>query len=63
MIPINVLRELTFLSLLQNGMNLKQVDLAKVKKLLKDPVIVDGRNIYHPEKVKELGFQYFGVGR
>ncbi len=41
----------------------KQVDLAKVKKLLKDPVLVDGRNIYHPEKVKELGFQYFGVGR
>jgi len=41
----------------------KQIDLRKVKRLMKKPVIVDGRNIYHPEKAKELGFAYFGVGR
>lgn len=41
----------------------KQIDLKKVKKSMKGSVIVDGRNIYDPEKVKSLGFQYFGVGR
>ena len=41
----------------------KQIDLAKVKKLMTVPMIVDGRNIYHPDKARELGFTYFGVGR
>lgn len=41
----------------------KQLDLAKIKKRMKSPVIVDGRNIYDPVKVKELGFTYAGIGR
>ena len=39
------------------------LDLVRVKKLLKHPIIVDGRNIYDPVKVKELGFYYIGIGR
>lgn len=41
----------------------QQLDLENVKKLLKVPIIVDGRNIYDKEKVEKLGFKYFGVGR
>lgn len=41
----------------------KQIDLAKVKSLLKSPVIFDGRNIYEPSKMREMGFQYYGIGR
>ncbi len=41
----------------------KELDMKKVKKLLNQPVIVDGRNIYDPDKLKELGFRYFSVGR
>jgi UDPglucose 6-dehydrogenase len=41
----------------------KQLDLKKVKQLMKDPIILDGRNIYDPENVKSLGFTYEGVGR
>jgi UDPglucose 6-dehydrogenase len=41
----------------------KQLNLSKVKELMKSPMIVDGRNIYEPEKAKELGFTYIGVGR
>lgn len=40
----------------------KQIDLKKIKRLMKKPVILDGRNIYDPEKVKELGFSYVGIG-
>lgn len=41
----------------------KEIDFKRIKKLLKQPVIVDGRNIYDPAKMKKLGFRYFGIGR
>ncbi len=39
------------------------LDLAKIKKLMKTPVLIDMRNIYEPEVVKKLGFSYSGIGR
>ncbi len=41
----------------------KQINLKKIKKLMKEPYIFDGRNIYQPTKMKELGFKYFSIGR
>jgi len=41
----------------------KEADLEKIKSLMKSPNIIDGRNIYDPNKTKELGFSYVGVGR
>ena len=41
----------------------KQLDLARIRDLMKQPVIVDGRNIYDPAKMYELGFRYRAVGR
>jgi UDPglucose 6-dehydrogenase len=41
----------------------KQLDLEKVKGLLKSPVIFDGRNIYDPARMKEMGFTYRAIGR
>ena len=41
----------------------KELNLARIKKLLRQPVIIDGRNIYEPEKMKELGFRYYSIGR
>jgi UDPglucose 6-dehydrogenase len=41
----------------------KQLDLDKVKSLLASPVIFDGRNIYDPARMKELGFAYRAIGR
>jgi UDPglucose 6-dehydrogenase len=38
-------------------------DFERMKKLMKTPVIFDGRNIYDPERMKELGFTYMGLGR
>ncbi len=37
-------------------------NLNVIKKLLKDPVIFDGRNIYEPAEMKRKGFQYFCIG-
>ena len=41
----------------------RDLDLEKVKKLMKTPIIFDGRNIYDPKRMRELGFSYHGVGR
>src|SRR6266498_2713579 len=41
----------------------KQLDLEKIKELLKTPVIYDGRNIYDPNLMREMGFTYQAIGR
>jgi UDPglucose 6-dehydrogenase len=41
----------------------KQVDFVRIKESMKQPIIVDGRNIYEPDMMQELGFIYRGVGR
>jgi UDPglucose 6-dehydrogenase len=38
-------------------------DFARVKRTLKQPVIVDGRNLYDVEKMRELGVRYVSIGR
>lgn len=38
-------------------------DLQKMKSLMKEYVIFDGRNIYEPEEIREAGFVYYGIGR
>lgn len=41
----------------------KKMDLQKVKGLLNQPVIIDGRNMFDPDEMEKLGFTYQGVGR
>ncbi len=41
----------------------KEVDMAKVRELLQQPLVIDGRNIYDPDKMQKLGFLYHSVGR
>jgi UDPglucose 6-dehydrogenase len=41
----------------------REPDFERIRERLKEPVVFDGRNIYNPAKLRELGFTYFGVGR
>jgi UDPglucose 6-dehydrogenase len=41
----------------------RALDMQRVKQLLKAPKIADLRNIYEPRDMRELGFEYIGVGR
>jgi UDPglucose 6-dehydrogenase len=41
----------------------KQLDMLKLKRLMRRPVIVDGRNLYDPAEMRRLGFVYRGIGR
>jgi UDPglucose 6-dehydrogenase len=39
------------------------LDLERVKSLLREPVVVDLRNVYDPARMRESGFRYTCVGR
>ena len=41
----------------------KDLDLRRAKKLMRTAVLLDGRNLFDPEKARALGFDYAGVGR
>ena len=41
----------------------RALDLKKLKRLLNSPIIIDLRNIYNPQEIKNMGFKYFSLGR
>ena len=41
----------------------KQLDLSRIRDIMAHAVVVDGRNIYDPEAMHNLGFVYRGVGK
>ncbi|MBN2206139.1 MAG: UDP-glucose/GDP-mannose dehydrogenase family protein [Candidatus Aminicenantes bacterium] len=42
---------------------IRRLDLAKVKALMVNPVLIDGRNVFDPAAVRALGFEYASIGR
>jgi UDPglucose 6-dehydrogenase len=61
--PYDVCRGSDCLLILTEWDEFKELDFLKMKKLLKRPLIIDGRNIYDAEKMEKLGFTYIGIGR
>jgi UDPglucose 6-dehydrogenase len=59
----NAVKDADQLCILTEWNEFKQIDLAKVKSLMKQPVIFDGRNIYNPATMEKLGFKYISTGR
>lgn len=51
------------LALVTEWPEFKKLDLKKIKRLMKKPVLIDGRNLLDGTKMKALGFTYQGVGR
>jgi UDPglucose 6-dehydrogenase len=41
----------------------REPDYARMRKLMRTPVIFDGRNIYNPEAIRAQGFTYYSMGR
>ena len=51
------------LAVITEWQEFREPDFQRMRKLMKTPVVFDGRNIYQPEQMKELGFVYYSVGR
>lgn len=41
----------------------RSLDLKRVRQLMANPIIIDGRNLFHPTEAKEAGFEYYSMGR
>jgi len=51
------------LAIVTEWQEFREPDFSRIKKLMRAPVIFDGRNIYQREQMKTLGFTYFSIGR
>ncbi len=61
--PYAALENSNALLLVTEWSEFKELDFKRVKQLMKQPILIDGRNIYDPKEVKALGFSYQGIGR
>jgi len=59
----SVLKKSDALVIVTEWNEFRNPDFDLLKKSLKQPVIFDGRNIFEPEKMKELNFTYYSIGR
>lgn len=57
------LRDADALAIVTEWNEFRAPDFGKIKRLLKKPVVFDGRNIYNPGDLKKLGFSYYGIGK
>ncbi|HKA88818.1 MAG TPA: UDP-glucose/GDP-mannose dehydrogenase family protein [Haliangiales bacterium] len=51
------------LALVTEWHEFRRPDFGRIKKLLRSPLVFDGRNIWDPEELRRLGFTYHGIGR
>jgi UDPglucose 6-dehydrogenase len=51
------------LAIVTEWLEFRNPDFQRMKSLLKQPIIVDGRNLYDPEKMRAMGFRYVSIGR
>ena len=58
-----ILRGADALAVVTEWSEFRTPDFKKIKKLLKKPLIFDGRNIYNKAELRKLGFTYYGIGR
>ena len=61
--PYNAVDGADCLILVTEWNEFRQLDFEKIKSLMAQPNIIDGRNVYEPKEMRELGFNYKSVGR
>ena len=61
--PYHLAREADCLVVLTEWKAFRELNLPRIKKLMRQPIIVDGRNMYDPKQMKRLGFDYTCMGR
>ncbi|RLB84380.1 MAG: UDP-glucose 6-dehydrogenase [Deltaproteobacteria bacterium] len=61
--PYETIRDCDALIVATEWNEFRNLDMRAVKILLRNPIIVDGRNIYNPKELRDFGFKYIGIGR
>jgi UDPglucose 6-dehydrogenase len=61
--PYDVANGADALLVLTEWQEFKDLDLARIRELLRYPIVIDGRNLFRPEDMQEHGFIYLSIGR
>lgn len=61
--PYEAIKDNHAIALVTEWAQFKELDWSKIKTLLSEPVVFDGRNLLSKKKIQELGYKYFSVGR
>ena len=61
--PYDAAKDADALLILTEWNEFKELDMNKIKSLMRHHLILDGRNIYNPEDMKKEGFTYISIGR
>jgi len=61
--PYEAAKDCDALLILTEWKEFAELDLPRIRGLLKFPIIVDGRNLYEPNRVAEAGLMYYSIGR
>jgi UDPglucose 6-dehydrogenase len=61
--PYEAAKKADALAILTEWDEFKEMDLKRIKKMMVEPIIFDGRNLFEPKEVRKLGFQYYPMGR
>ena len=59
----DVLKEADALAILTEWNEFREPDFSRMRELMRDPVIFDGRNLFDPGEMRDLGFRYHSIGR
>ena len=61
--PMKLLKALISSLFFTDWADYRAPDFDRIKSSLSEPIVIDGRNLYSPEKMRQLGFQYHCIGR
>ena len=61
--PYDAVQDAHALLIITEWDEFKDLDLVKVKKLMANAIIVDGRNVFHKKEMDKLGFEYYSIGK
>jgi UDPglucose 6-dehydrogenase len=61
--PMDALKDADALTIVTEWKAFRSPDFDQVRTLLKAPVVFDGRNLFEPEVMADIGFEYYGIGR
>ncbi len=61
--PLEALKDADALAINTEWDEFRSPDLQGMKRLMKAPIVFDGRNLYNPDDLHEAGFAYFSIGR
>ena len=61
--PMETLEGADALAICTEWQSFRSPDMQRIRTLLSEPVIFDGRNLYDPERLADLGFTYYAIGR